>query len=232
MRQTVWDAAERILPAGARLLDLGCGTGEDAIHFAQRGMNVTAIDIAPEMIEALVLKARAAEVSDRIDARVSDMGSLELHGKRFDAVFSNFGAMNCIGDLELLRALASNALRPGGHLVLVLMGRFYPLETLAFLMKGDVRRIFRRFGAARSATVEGQAFPVWYYSPRDLRRGFGREFALSRILGLRALLPAPGLEHLEGRVPFGLLGSLDAALARFPLTASFADHYLSIWRYL
>jgi ubiquinone/menaquinone biosynthesis C-methylase UbiE len=230
MRQVVWDAADRVVPAGARLLDLGCGTGEDAIHFARRGGRVTAIDIASEMIGALIVKARAAGVGESIDARVSDLESLELQEERFDAIFSNFGAINCLSDLTALRDLASKALRPGGVLILVSMGRVYPLETIAFLAKGDVRRAFRRFGSACSATVEGRQFPVWYYSPRALRRALGAEFSLTRLVGLRAFLPVPGMEHLDRYLPLSLCRPLDAASTHFRFTAAFADHYVSIWR--
>lgn len=231
MRQKVWDSADSVLPAGARVLDLGCGTGEDAIRFAQRGMRVTAVDIASEMIAELDLKARAAGVADRIDARVSDIESLESPHESFDAIFSNFGAINCLSNLTSLRVLASTALRPGGHLILVPMGRLYPLETATFLFKGDVRGAFRRFGSGCSATVEGRKFPVWYYSPRNLRQALGDEFSLTHLLGLRALLPAPGLEHLERYLPLPLFTSLDAALTHWRFTASLADHYVSIWRY-
>lgn len=232
MRQKVWDVADRVLPPGARVLDLGCGTGEDTIHFAQRGMHVIAIDVASEMIGTLAAKARAADLAGRIEARVSDAEALSGIGP-CDAIFSNFGAINCFSSLSNLRNLASLTLRPGGQLILVSMGRFYPLETATFLLKANARGAFRRFGRGCSAIVEGRKFPVWYYSPRDLRRTLGAEFSRTHLIGLRAFLPAPGLEHLERYLPASLtslLGGLDDLWTRFPVTASWADHYLSIWR--
>src|SRR5437762_14179101 len=57
MRSEVWEMADRLCLPGMRLLDLGCGTGDDAIHFAQRGLNVTAVDISSQMISQLKAKA-------------------------------------------------------------------------------------------------------------------------------------------------------------------------------
>ncbi len=44
MRLTLWDTVHSELPAGAHLLDLGCGTGIDALEFARRGFHVVATD--------------------------------------------------------------------------------------------------------------------------------------------------------------------------------------------
>ena len=41
-RNAVWRAVDPLFPAGARILDIGCGTGEDAAHFTARGVIVTA----------------------------------------------------------------------------------------------------------------------------------------------------------------------------------------------
>lgn len=46
-----WPFLERIFPAGARLLDLGCGTGEHSRFLASKGFDVTGIDASPSMLE-------------------------------------------------------------------------------------------------------------------------------------------------------------------------------------
>ena len=58
IRQEIWQIADDLFPSGSSLLDLGCGTGDDAIHFAQRGIAVTAIDIAPAMGNLLNCRCR------------------------------------------------------------------------------------------------------------------------------------------------------------------------------
>ncbi|HJU25919.1 MAG TPA: methyltransferase domain-containing protein, partial [Rhodanobacteraceae bacterium] len=50
MRRTMWDAACSEFFTGSRLLDLGCGTGIDAVEFARTGYRVVATDWSPQMV--------------------------------------------------------------------------------------------------------------------------------------------------------------------------------------
>ena len=43
LRDAVWRRIDRLFAAGDRVLDLGCGTGADAVHLAERGVRVMAI---------------------------------------------------------------------------------------------------------------------------------------------------------------------------------------------
>lgn len=51
------------LPAGARILDVGCGTGRHAIELARRGYSVTGVDLSSGMLLQAIAKARAAGVT-------------------------------------------------------------------------------------------------------------------------------------------------------------------------
>ena len=46
-----------VFPPGARILEINCGTGNDAVFLARSGMHVTATDISPMMIEETKRKA-------------------------------------------------------------------------------------------------------------------------------------------------------------------------------
>jgi SAM-dependent methyltransferase len=69
-----------------KLLDLGCGQGRDALYFAHKGMQVTAIDISPTAISDLKKHAQKAGLT--LDAREQDMH--HLPAEEFDAIFSDF----------------------------------------------------------------------------------------------------------------------------------------------
>ncbi|MBE7463985.1 MAG: methyltransferase domain-containing protein [Planctomycetes bacterium] len=72
-----------LLP-GRKLLELGCGTGTNAVELARRGYKVTAADFVTKAVERAKLKAEAARVE--IDFRVADVIKDDLGGP-FDVIF-------------------------------------------------------------------------------------------------------------------------------------------------
>src|SRR5215472_15307009 len=64
-RMAVWECAQQIFKPRSRLLELNCGTGEDALHFARQGFHVTACDISAAMVEEARKKAKEKGVADR-----------------------------------------------------------------------------------------------------------------------------------------------------------------------
>src|SRR5262245_21227479 len=170
-----------------RILDLGCGTGEDAIHFGQKGIHVTGVDVSPEMIARLGAKRDALRLETRVECVTAEMNRYKPDRNDFDGLFSNFGALNCVPDLRWLGEVAQRTLRPGSRLVLTTMGVFYPFETLLFLLKAQPRRAFRRLRPSSTAVVEGLPVNVYYHSVSSMRRAFGPAFRLDRIVGLCSL---------------------------------------------
>jgi len=90
-----------------RLLEIGAGTGQDSVFFADHGLDVVATDMSPAMV------ARCRDKG--LDARVMDFSALDLPAESFDAVY----AMNCllhVPNAELPAVLPSVAgvLVPGG----------------------------------------------------------------------------------------------------------------------
>jgi ubiquinone/menaquinone biosynthesis C-methylase UbiE len=56
LRTLVWSHLEPHVEAGCWALDLGCGTGEDAMWLARKGCHVTAVDGSPLMLELTAQK--------------------------------------------------------------------------------------------------------------------------------------------------------------------------------
>jgi ubiquinone/menaquinone biosynthesis C-methylase UbiE len=105
---------ERLQPRpGVRLLDLATGTGAVAELAAEQGATVTAVDLAPALIETA--KERARERGLAIDYRVGDVERLELEDGSFDAVTSTCGVMFA-PDHEATARELSRVVARGGRL--------------------------------------------------------------------------------------------------------------------
>src|ERR687889_1703429 len=76
---------------GMRVLDVAAGTGNASIPAAQRGANVTASDLTPELLEAGRERARGAGVE--LEWAEADAEHLPFADASFDVVISSIGAM-------------------------------------------------------------------------------------------------------------------------------------------
>jgi cyclopropane fatty-acyl-phospholipid synthase-like methyltransferase len=95
------------------VLDVGCGTGENALYLAGLGFDVTGVDSARAAIETAREKGRLRHV--RANFRVVDALDLACLGTTFDTVIDS-GFFHLLTDEERVRFLPSLAavLRPGG----------------------------------------------------------------------------------------------------------------------
>ncbi|MGH2544698.1 MAG: class I SAM-dependent methyltransferase, partial [Ardenticatenaceae bacterium] len=73
LREMVWERLDATFQPGDHVLELGCGTGEDAVWLARRGIRVTATDASAGMIEQARRKAESAGMVDQIIFAQLDM---------------------------------------------------------------------------------------------------------------------------------------------------------------
>jgi ubiquinone/menaquinone biosynthesis C-methylase UbiE len=230
LRARVWACLERHFRPGQHILEVGCGTGEDAIWLAQRGISVTATDASAEMLMVAERKAARAGVAGRVVTRQLALEALaEADFERvFDGLLSDFGALNCVAPEVIARTLG-RWVRPGGRAVLVVMGPCCPWEIAWFLLHGHPRTAFRRLRPGGvTAEVGGQKLRVFYPSPGRLARMLAPEFRLLRLWGLGVALPTTDAANLVDRRP-GLLDRLDRLETRLAGVFPFrllGDHYV------
>lgn len=222
-------------PPGASLLELGGGTGEDAIFLAERGRRVTLTDGAPRMVERAREKAERAGLGDRVralEARLEWLEEfardwLEGGGDPFDGAYSNFAALNCVEDLGPVARGLARLLRPGAPALLVMFGPFSPGEVLVQLARGDPRAAIRRLSrGAVPARLGGRHFSVRYPGPGEVARAFAPYFRLVRKRGIGIFVPPSAAEPEISAWPrlLGWLERLDRVFAA-PL-ALLGDHVL------
>src|SRR5690349_11034060 len=129
MRVSLWETVLEKIPAGSGLLDLGCGTGIDAIEFARCGYQVTATDWSPQMVGRTRSRAAVAGLESHVTAAHLGIHQLDQLQEQFDGIYSNFGPLNCVPDMQSVASECARLLRPGGHLVFSVIGRICPWEV-------------------------------------------------------------------------------------------------------
>ena len=202
-RKRVRDHIMRIAKPGGYMLELNCGTGEDALFFAQHNFLVHATDASEGMLSVLQQKLRG-NAGETVSTELCSFTNLEqLQDKGpFDVVYSNFGGLNCTGELEKVLASLKALVKPGGTVTLVIISKFCLWETL-LMFKGKFKTAFRRFFSSngRKAHIEGSYFKCWYYPPSFVMKHMKPSFDLVALEGLCTVVPPSYIENFAEKHP-------------------------------
>ena len=116
-REAWWSLLSSVLPpAGARVADLGCGTGSLSLLLAEQGYHVDGIDLSPRMVELALAKTAAQRARVHIEA--GDASAPDLPSRSYDAVVVRHVVWALPDPASALRRWES-LLGEGGRLVLV-----------------------------------------------------------------------------------------------------------------
>jgi SAM-dependent methyltransferase len=234
-RRAVRGALLRALPPGGHILEIGGGTGEDAVFLAKRGFNVLLTDPSPAMVglaraklEPLGAQAELAAGEELEDVASSYLGA---GGALLDGAFSNFAPLNCVVDLKPVARGLARLLKPSAPAVLVLFGTFCPGEILTEMLRGRPHLALRRCKVRETpARVSKREFKIVYHRRAALVRAFAPWFVLEKRLGIGVAVPPSAAEPWISNQP-RLLAAMEAVdrLAARPL-ANLGDHVLYQFR--
>jgi ubiquinone/menaquinone biosynthesis C-methylase UbiE len=229
-RDAVWRVLGSTFKANDNILELNCGTGEDAVFLAKRGVTVFACDASMQMI------ARAEErLSNEstplpiVFCHLPTERISELHPEvRFDGAFSNFSGLNCIQDLKAVAASLSGLVNSGDRLLLCFSTRFCFAEIVHYLIRGNFKKAFRRCAGSTMATLGEAKLPIYYPTLRQIRKYFAPHFVIRSYVGVGVAIPPSYCESWvrRHRGIFDVLCSLEKSLASIPLLRVTGDHVL------
>ncbi len=106
--------------SGKKVLEIGCGSGIDAVEFARNGAIVTAIDITDNAVALTRELAKEAGVS--ITVVKQDKNGIPYKDNVFDCIYS-FGVLHHIPDVDSVLKEAHRVLKPGGVIMAMLYHR-------------------------------------------------------------------------------------------------------------
>ena len=182
----------------SRVLDVGCGVGTTAIEIAKRhGATVTAVDIAPLMLERAAANVTAAGTTDQVAVEEGDILALAYPDDSFDVVIAE--AVTMFVDSARAAAELTRVCKPGGR---VLATEFFWRERPT----AEAREVFlgqvcpgmqfdtlddwiRIYSSAGLSGVETETGPFEMMSPKGFLADEGFAHSLA-IMGRVAVRPA------------------------------------------
>ena len=177
--------------AGARVLDVACGTGVVALTAARLGAHVTGLDLTPPLLERA--KQHATLLGVETEFTEGDVEAMPFPGASFDFVLSQFGHMFAprptVAVSEMLRVL-----KPGGTIAF----STWPPE----LYTGQFLALMARFAPPPSS--EGAAPPPLWGNPEVVRERLGdavRDLVFDRD---RIRVPILSPQHLWAAMSGGV----------------------------
>lgn len=223
------------VPAGSRLLDLGCGSGLDAVWFGRRGYRVVAMDWSAAMVREARRRVADEGLAASIDVRHHGIQRLDpVALGMFDAVYSDLGPLNCLPDLPAAAVTIAGLLRPDGIVAASVMARICPSEIALYTVRGQFARARLRFASNAVGVPLGDG-TVWtrYYNPRGFQRAFiAAGFVRESLRGVGAVVPPPYCEHFAARHPalMSFLRYVDTAIGAWPFVRAMGDHFVMVLR--
>jgi ubiquinone/menaquinone biosynthesis C-methylase UbiE len=230
-RNAVWKVLSKTFHPGDHVLELNCGTGEDAFFLAKHGVSTLCCDASQHMIARAQQRLHHRQLASRVVFRHLPTERIGELASRFDGAFSNFSGLNCVADLASTAADLSTLVKPGGALVLCLSTRFCLTEILYYCSRGQWKKAFRRCSGQAKATLEGADLTIFYPTLRQLRRSFAPHFRLRSLRGIGVAIPPSYREAWVRRHPsfFRWLCRLESWLAPLPLLRISGDHVLVLF---
>ncbi len=211
------------------LLEIGCGTGTEAIQISKRVTGIVAIDISEKMLHILNKKVLAKRLDRKIvgiRAKASEISAVEsaLPKGKIRVAYSFNGALNCEPELHKVPEQLSRIMDENGYFICSIRNRFCLPESLSHSLVFQFDKVNTRKNQPTMVSVGGIDIPSYYYSPETFSQFFRPYFRVRKMIGLPAFLPPaylndyylrtgiirPFLEKLElvlgGRFPFNRLG--------------------------
>ena len=221
MRERSRQEIVRTVPPRSSLVEIGCGTGADAVYLGARGHRVVALDISQKMVEQARARVRDEGLDRSITllcGRLSELiGQVESSAEfPFGGVYANF-SLTYEASLREVGGLVDRLLGPGGWFLFTLPNRLPLADALVSIGRFHPPWRSPRLRHEQRRLLSGVSVRMRSYLPTEVRRELGERFRCGGMVGLSVFSPSPGF-YRPGMEPFlrPLRFLDDRFCARFP----------------
>jgi len=187
---------DRFIPEGASVLDVGGGPGRYSIYLAQKGHDVTLVDLCEKLVEQAAKNSKEAGVVLKgcIQGNVLELSKL-LPGKEYDAVLCMGPMYHLLEENQRKEAInqCMGLLKKGGVLIVSFISAYAPIIDCLKAYPQDISRLksrlLRYLEDGRHYSTVGEGFTdAYFFNPADIER-FMSQFKLEtlRIIAVEGL---------------------------------------------
>jgi ubiquinone/menaquinone biosynthesis C-methylase UbiE len=182
------------------LLEIGCGTGSEAIQISRQVRGIIATDISEKMLDLLRKKVQAKRLGRKIiaaKARASEISSVKdlLPRGRVRVAYSFNGALNCESEIDKVPCELSKVVEKDGYFLCSIRNTLCLSEALSHSLVLQFDKMSTRKGQPTMVSVGGMDIPSIYYSATRLAQLFRPHFQVKKMIGLPAFLPPAYLSN-------------------------------------
>jgi 2-polyprenyl-3-methyl-5-hydroxy-6-metoxy-1,4-benzoquinol methylase len=199
IRSLLWSEYLAHFKSGDHILDIGCGTGIDAIFLAQHRMHVTGIDVSSGMIAQSRSEIESSNLTDYIDFKVLDADCISsLSPTKFDGIISAFAGINMVTDIRSFGDNAADLLKPNGHMILHVLNWSSMWKRIAMAFNGESKKL-KSIRSTKKKIIPVGDTPIehYFYTPEELYNNYlASKFKLLSGYSLVYLLPRKVISFL------------------------------------
>jgi ubiquinone/menaquinone biosynthesis C-methylase UbiE len=224
IRKRSIDELHKITKPSDVLLEIGCGTGSEAVQISKQVKGIVATDISEKMLELLKRKVKARHLDHKVIAarsRAAEISSIKdlLPEGKVRVAYSFDGALNCERDIDRVPGELSRVIAEDGYFLCSIRNILCLPEALSHSLVMQFDKMSTRKHQPTMVSVGGLDIPSFYYSPRRFAQVFRSYFRVKKMIGLPAFLPPAYLSnyYLQAGKPGRILEKLELVLGdRFP----------------
>ncbi|HVO68838.1 MAG TPA: methyltransferase domain-containing protein [Aggregatilineaceae bacterium] len=237
LREEHLSVVRGLVGTDAALLDIGCGTGEEAIPLARAGYSVLGIDISPAMVWQAQAKAAGHGLRREVMFKVLPAGRLGTLDERgpFQGAYASLGTLNTEPNLPGFASGLHDLLAPGAPFVATVMGRHCLFEILRNLRRfkpGETLKRSPDWTESRAGTG-GVTAPVKFYMPDEFAAVFEPHFTVASVWAFPLWLPPVHLYELyrAKQAYFKRMEGRERRTRSWPGFRAWGDHFLMVLRH-
>lgn len=174
------------------MLEIGCGTGLDLVHFSNiyPERQIFGIDISGEMVRISTVRIENNKSTNIMvrQGSVEDIGEL-FPNQQFDLIYVFFGALNTVENLPKAAQLLRKLMRNDGIMVLTFVNKWYLTGMFIELIRLRFAKAFGRIKPVWGGYSPSKFLPSHCYSPRQIKHAF-KGFTLIKQKGFSIVHPA------------------------------------------